>query len=482
LSTGAGAAGAAALTRLLGPEGAAAAQEHAAARTLSGTLSIFDFGCFNSPPLQRDIVKAYEQLQPGVKIQIISSPSGMDNTTYTIAQFTAGTAPDIVAPAVGQQPWADLTRNWWYELTDWVNTPNPYDPQHRTFRQGLLPQYLEQLQLDNRFWSVAISGQDSMFYYNKDLFAKAGIMDVPQTWDAFTKAQDKLQKAGTVPIAMEVGDVTFGDPFPSIPAITESMTMPQTLHKMHPGAGIVTLDELVTAIENGTFSAQSAEFQETWLLLKAWSRYFQRGFAAGVTSYPSAAAKLFMEGKAAMYWAGSYFIPTMESTVGNHFAWDVFAFPQITPASSRFATPGHKNVGVWGAWGACPWGVSNVAKQRGHLDMALDFMFFLTTPKRSALFNKDSVYIPLTKGLNAVGTNPFETAKLAEYAKVMSQPCALSTAETALGPNLQLQRTKLLGAYLTDQMPLSQAMSQMQIALNNAARQARRYVAVAQRH
>src|SRR5207244_4102878 len=142
-----------------GPEAAAAAQEHAAARPLRGTLSIFDFGCLSEVPgVMRDIVNTYETLHPQVKIQIVSAPSGMDNTTYTITQFTAGTAPDIVAPAVAQQPWADLTRNWWYELTEWIDMPNPYAAQRRSYRELMQPQYLQQLQLNNRFWSVAVSG------------------------------------------------------------------------------------------------------------------------------------------------------------------------------------------------------------------------------------------------------------------------------------------------------------------------------------
>jgi hypothetical protein len=163
------------------------------------------------------------------------------------------------------------------------------------------------------------------------------------------------------------------------------------------------------------------------------------------------------------------------------FDRDVFPFPQITPASSSFATAGHKNVGVWGAWGACPFGVSNDAQKRGHADMAKDFLYFYSSPKRAGMYCQDSVYVPLAKGLTAKGSNALETTKLARFSQVMGQPCALSTAEIALGPAVQLQRCKMLQSYLTGQISLSGAMDQMQLALTRAAKQARRWLAVAQK-
>lgn len=486
LSTAAQTTGAALLATLLGPDAMAAAQEHAASRSFQGTLSIFDFGAFSGyPRLMKDVIDAYQSLHPGVKIQLVSAPSGIDFTTYTITQLTAGTAPDIVSPAVAMEPWADLSRNWWLELTEWVNSPNPYDAQRRSYRARMQPVYLEQLQLDNRFWSMAIAGQDAMVYYNKHLFTKAGVTTAPKTWGEFMHVQERLHNAGIIPFGMDANDITYGDPWPSLPAIIESMTMPETLRKLHQGSGIVTVDELVKGIENGIFNAHSAEYQETWRLLKDWSGYWQSGFAGGSTATGSAGSpgwNLFLKGKAAMGWAGSYAVYNIETTVpkAHAFAWDVFPFPQVTPASSHYATPGHKNIGVWGAWGAIPWAITYVAQKRGHTDLAKDFLFFLSAPRQAALVDQVEVYIPLFKGLPIKGTNSLETGKLKEFSTVMSQPCALSTAETALGSAVQIQRTKLLQSYLTGQIPLDSAMDQMQSALTLAARQAQRWLRVAQ--
>jgi ABC-type glycerol-3-phosphate transport system substrate-binding protein len=479
LTTSARAAGGLAVASSLGP---VAARQPARATALKGTLSIFDFGCLSLPALQKGILRAYEALHPGVTIQLVSAPSGIDNTTYTITQLTAGTAPDIVGTAVAQEQWSDLTRDWWVELTQWVDSPNPYDPQKRTFRDVFQPVYLNQLQLDNRFWSITTAGQDAMIYYNKDLFARAGITGVPATWDALLAAQAQLQKAGIIPFGMDGGDLTYADPFPSLPAIIESQTMAGTIKKIHPGPGIVTLDELVAAVDNGTFSAMHADYQETWRLLKDWSRYWQPGYAVNANTFPTPAAHLFFTGKCAMYWAGSYLIPIIESSVPKNktFAWGVFPFPQITPASSSFATPGAKNVGVWGAWGTCAWGITSDGHRRGHEDLARDFLFYLSAPRQAAYYNQFNTYIPLYKGIPIRGSNALETKTLTAFNRVMGQPCALSTAETALGPSVQLQRTKLLQSYLTGQLSLGTAMSQMEPALMRAARQARQWLQVAQ--
>jgi raffinose/stachyose/melibiose transport system substrate-binding protein len=43
-------------------------------------------------------------------------------------------------------------------------------------------------------------------FYNKDLFAKAGIQSFPTTWDDFMKACESLKKAGITPISLQTGE------------------------------------------------------------------------------------------------------------------------------------------------------------------------------------------------------------------------------------------------------------------------------------
>jgi ABC-type glycerol-3-phosphate transport system substrate-binding protein len=48
-------------------------------------------------------------------------------------------------------------------------------------------------------YALPVNNQMEVFYYNTDLFAKAGIGGPPQTWDEFYAACDKLLKIGVIP-------------------------------------------------------------------------------------------------------------------------------------------------------------------------------------------------------------------------------------------------------------------------------------------
>lgn len=285
-----------------------------------------------------------------------------------------------------------------------------------------------------------------------------------------------MQKSGVIPFAVDGGDITYGDPFPSLPDLVQSMTMPHTLAKLHHGPGVVTLNELVAGIENGAYSAHNADYQESWRLIKEWSRYWQRGFAG-----TSNAGALFLKGQAAMYFVGAYNVPTVESSVpkGHTFGWDVFPLPQITPASSPFATAEPKNVGVWGAWGSGAYCITYVAQKRGNVDLARDFLFFLSAPRQAATVSISDGFLPIYAEVPIKGSNPLETRLYEKFNDVMQHPCALATAQTALGPALQLKRTKVLQSYLTGQISLDAAMGEMQSAFTRAARTARRWLSAA---
>lgn len=51
-----------------------------------------------------------------------------------------------------------------------------------------------------------INPEDENYYYNKDLFAQAGIEAPPETWEEFEADCDKLLAAGITPISMDTAD------------------------------------------------------------------------------------------------------------------------------------------------------------------------------------------------------------------------------------------------------------------------------------
>lgn len=65
---------------------------------------------------------------------------------------------------------------------------------------------LDMMSADGKYYGVPINVGMVGFWYNKELFAKAGIQSPPKTWDEFLAAVQKLKAAGITPIALGEGD------------------------------------------------------------------------------------------------------------------------------------------------------------------------------------------------------------------------------------------------------------------------------------
>lgn len=59
---------------------------------------------------------------------------------------------------------------------------------------------------DGKLYGIPYIRQTVGYFYNKDLFEQAGIESVPQTWDEFFEACDKLKAAGITPVSMDTAD------------------------------------------------------------------------------------------------------------------------------------------------------------------------------------------------------------------------------------------------------------------------------------
>ncbi len=66
---------------------------------------------------------------------------------------------------------------------------------------------LDAMMVDGKLNSLPFERSGLLFYYNKELFAKAGIDHFPQTWDEFFEAADKLEAINVAPISL----MTAGD-------------------------------------------------------------------------------------------------------------------------------------------------------------------------------------------------------------------------------------------------------------------------------
>ena len=65
---------------------------------------------------------------------------------------------------------------------------------------------LENLTIDGEITSIPFEKAGAVFYYNKEVFEKAGITEFPKTWDELLEACKKIKDSGVTPISLYTAD------------------------------------------------------------------------------------------------------------------------------------------------------------------------------------------------------------------------------------------------------------------------------------
>ncbi len=147
--------------------------------------------------LWQSLAEQYMAKNPNVKIEI----TVMENENFKAKLTTvmqSGEVPDLF------QSWGGGTMNQQVEagLLKDITSYLDKDGWRETFSEGALGVYAYK----GRNYGVPRDMGMVGFWYNKDLFAKAGISNPPATWSEFLEAIKKLKAAGITPIALGEGD------------------------------------------------------------------------------------------------------------------------------------------------------------------------------------------------------------------------------------------------------------------------------------
>ena len=120
--------------------------------------------------------------------------------------LAGGTAADMVVPTAMQQIWTDVAKGYWEDLTPYVRpSPIPICPTINRSPPALLPSALRPCATttaSSTCWPA--TAVDGAFYYNKAIFAKAGIK-AAATWDQFIADLKAIKAAGYVPFEVPLG-------------------------------------------------------------------------------------------------------------------------------------------------------------------------------------------------------------------------------------------------------------------------------------
>jgi raffinose/stachyose/melibiose transport system substrate-binding protein len=142
-------------------------------------------------PVWAAIAQEFQTANSGVTVEI----QPLENEAFKAKLTTAtqaGSPPDLFQSWGGgtlkQQIDAGLVK----DLTDDV----------KSLTDGMLPAALQPFTIDGKIYGIPFDIGMVGFWYNKDLFAAAGVTAPPTTWSGLLDTIRKLKAAGTVPIAL----------------------------------------------------------------------------------------------------------------------------------------------------------------------------------------------------------------------------------------------------------------------------------------
>lgn len=414
----------------------------------------------NPPRYLNRIVAEYERLHPNINITLVPPLApGNDYITWVRTQAAGQQLPDIVWLQAGQVN-DQLPRGMFEPLTAKFEEPNPYimagQPGHDRWFDAFAGFVMEYVQAsDDNWYQVNGDYVGTAIFYNKDLFAQAGLdpENPPQTWSEFVAAQQALQDAGLGAFAFPMGPSAFiwswwhrvgatqfyGDQF-------EAMNVDGNQFRLSPYA-------TARNYAVGTWDPMGPRYQETFRILKDWSAYWAPGaLSMGMED----AFRLFVNEDVAMYWNGSWAVPQTQDNEEVDFAWGTFALPTFDEAATEFSTgiPAPMIGGPSAAFQySIPTAQANATMTPEKFEAAVDFLKFLTAPQNAGpMVNDLGSFIP-----TVAGTTPLPS--MAELIQSMSNTETMGLMELTIEEGQANQR--FLQEFLGDQTDMEEYMSKV---------------------
>ena len=209
----------------------------------------------------------------------------------------------------------------------------------------------------------AIPYQLSIFawFYNPDIFAKAGITSEPTTWAEFLDCCEKIKAAGYTPITSD--DAYFNSNF--------------GYHVARYGGAEAVLD----AVMNGNWENNEAviktakDFEEL-----ASKGYFSPLLPSNV--WPNGQNVEFALGDVAMYLNGSWLPNEIKGLAGEDYVWGCFSYPAMEGGKDDTS------------WSNTSFQVFAINAKSQYPDEAFQLIEWLTTGKWDLELSKESLGVP----------------------------------------------------------------------------------------
>jgi ABC-type glycerol-3-phosphate transport system substrate-binding protein len=241
----------------------------------------------------QDLVDKFNAANPDVHVNFNPSPGSSQRDQFAATLLQAGTFPDVA---------------WQLNVNQFHDALLPYDVNDPINKQ--------QLGLQNMLWggqmlNTAPSSESwTNIFYNKKMFADAGITATPKTWPEFEVVLQKLKAAGDTPIVL-------GGEF--IPAFYLIASFGNVFQE--------SLDQCWYGKRHAdTVHFTDQGFVDSATRIQDWLKqgYFSNG---GLGNSYAQAGAAFLQGKAAMYGMGSFETGSFKTNPPNGFDIGHFSTP-----------------------------------------------------------------------------------------------------------------------------------------------------------
>ena len=322
----------------------------------------------------------YTKENPNVTFDIQTVGGGADGAAALKAKFASGSAPDLFTSEGCQN-----AQTWKDRLEDLSDQPWVEDALENT---------LTPMTIDGKVYGQPINLEGYGFTYNKDLFKKAGITELPTTFSELEAAAKKLKAAGITPFAVGYSEWwVLGNHGLSIPFA----------YQEDPDAFIKELKEGKAKI-NG-----NEHFNQYFNLLDLTIKY---GNKNPLTTDYNTQVTLFATGETAMIQQGNWIQPMLDKLTPD---MNVGILPM--PLSDDPAVANKLAIDVPSNW------VIHNGAPDADKKAAKDFLnWMVTSEEGKRALTEDFKYIPAFKSIKAEGIGPLgeEIAKYSQAGKTYS--------------------------------------------------------------
>ncbi len=303
----------------------------------------------------------YTKEHPNVTFSIQTVGDGNDYSTSLKAKFAAGEEPDIFTNGGNR-----AAQTWKDELEDLSDQPWVKD----TYEGVLDP-----ITMDGKVYGQPMNLEGYGFIYNKALFKKAGITELPKTFSELETTAKKLKDAGITPFGVGYAELWILG--------THGVNIPFA-HQEDSDAFINGLNEGIAKIEG------NEKFQQYIKLVDLTVKYGNKNPLT--TDYNTQVAQ-FASGETAMMQQGNWTQPMIDQITSN---MDVGIIPM--PLSDDAEAMDKLAVGVPEYWV-----VSNKVPEADK-QVAKDFLnWMVSSDEGKRALVEEFKYIPAFKSIEAKG-------------------------------------------------------------------------------